>query len=355
MAYEDYVEEITIESIEDLFDYITGRKNIPDLRDNFIFRGIKSLDYKLIPSSLREDNKNKIDEYVDYILNNTPLFSGSIEPSKKLPIATKEKLLLIEFLNRGDVQGFKIPCSQLLRDQFTHMKFDFWPDDGVWPCYEVLDSISFAQHYGIPTCALDWSYNYKVALYFSVIDVLKDTSEIKDGVLWAFNYKKLDENRESIKKYIGSMQTWVEINLPVLFYRPAYSDNPNLCAQEGLLTFIIQKNDDYSDKPLDQFVSDELDNCLFKNECGVKTFKKSVNPMVTLEKDEKLFYKFIIPRDLKAEILNDLYKEGYTEERIFPGYDSIVKSIENKVKLDKLLGGKKRVMVKKGDILIIFF
>lgn len=56
---------------------------------------------------------------------------------------------------------------------------------------------------------------------------------------------------------------------------------------------------------------------------------------------EKVFYKFIIPQDLKAEVLNDLYKEGYTEERIFPGYASIAKSIENKVKLDKLLEGKK--------------
>ena len=52
------------------------------------------------------------------------------------------------------------------------------------------------------------------------------------------------------------------------------------------------------------------------------------------------FYKFIIPQDLKAEILNDLYKDGYTEERIFPGYDSIAKSIENKIKLDEELKRK---------------
>ena len=136
------------------------------------------------------------------------------------------------------------------------------------------------------------------------------------------------------------MQCWSDVNLPVLFYRPAYSDNPNLCAQKGLLTFIIQKNDDYSDKPLDQFVSDELDKYLFKNENGGKIFQKSLGPLVTLKDNEKVFYKFIIPKDSKAEILNELYEKGYTEEKIFPGYASIAESIENKVKLDKLLERK---------------
>ena len=45
----------------------------------------------------------------------------------------------------------------------------------------------------------------------------------------------------------------------------------------------------------------------------------------------------IIPEDKKHEILNDLYLEGYSEEYLFPGYSGVTQSIENKVRLDKIL------------------
>ena len=53
--------------------------------------------------------------------------------------------------------------------------------------------------------------------------------------------------------------------------------------------------------------------------------------------NEKAFYKFIIPEELKPEILNELYKEGYSEEYLFPGYDGVTQSVKNRINLDKLL------------------
>lgn len=48
--------------------------------------------------------------------------------------------------------------------------------------------MSLAQHYGIPTRLLDWSYDYKSALYFALKDILEKPCD-SDGVLWSFNYK----------------------------------------------------------------------------------------------------------------------------------------------------------------------
>ena len=107
MAYEDYVEEITIEGVEDLFDYITGRKNIPDLRDDFIFRGVKSSNHKLIPSSLRKDKDNGefvIDKYLKEVFPNNRVL--------------KENIVLFDFLEMADKQGFKIPIPQKFREFF---------------------------------------------------------------------------------------------------------------------------------------------------------------------------------------------------------------------------------------------
>lgn len=327
MSYEDYVEEITIEGVEDLFDYITGRKNIPDLREDFIFRGVKSSKYELIPSSLRKDDDGEfeIDKYL----------KGAFPDIRVL----KENIVLFDFLEMADKQGFKIPIPQKFREFFhkyvkSYRDYVFEP----WPEYDYFEAISLAQHYGIPTCALDWSYDYKVALYFSVIGVLEDKHKNDDCVLWAFNHKTFESCRGSIKNS-KNVSLWINDNIPVVSYRPAYNDNPNLNAQKGLFTFVIQKPLFFSVKSLDQLISDELNNCVKKEISGATRFEKG-STLISLNNDEKVFYKFIIPQDSKAEILNDLYKEGYTEERIFPGYDSIAKSIKNRVKLDEELKKK---------------
>lgn len=52
--------------------------------------------------------------------------------------------------------------------------------------------------------------------------------------------------------------------------------------------------------------------------------------------NEKIFYKFIIPRDIKADILEQLYLEGYSEEQLFPGYKGVTDYIKNKAKLDEI-------------------
>lgn len=342
MAYEDYVEEITIESIEDLFDYITGRKNIPDLREDFIFRGVKSSKHELIPSSLRKDEDDEefiIDKFFSENNIDKKEDCSSYEEFNK-EHCNKEINLLFNFYDNADKEGLFVHNNQKFRSNINKDTFKKPCDNsGYWPIREYFDLLALAQHYGIPTRALDWSFDYHVALYFSVIGVLEDKHKNDDCVLWAFNHKTFESCRGSIKNS-KNVSLWINDNIPVVSYRPAYNDNPNLNAQKGLFTFVIQKPLFFSVKSLDQLISDELGECEKKEISGATRFEKG-STLISLNNDEKVFYKFIIPQDSKAEILNDLYKEGYTEERIFPGYDSIVKSIENRVKLDKLLEGKK--------------
>ena len=90
---------------------------------------------------------------------------------------------------------------------------------------------------------MDWSYDYKVSLYFAVKDVLTN-SNTQDCVLWALNYK-LFENRLVNNKYT------INLNL----YRPEYNTNPNLTAQKGLFTFLEYYVGNY-ESPLDKIISD---------------------------------------------------------------------------------------------------
>lgn len=74
ITYDDFVEEHQINSYKHLLDIIninTGE----DIRENFIFRGIKKSSYDLLPSSLRFDEETKdwkINKYIvdsDFVLN----------------------------------------------------------------------------------------------------------------------------------------------------------------------------------------------------------------------------------------------------------------------------------------------
>ena len=57
---------------------------------------------------------------------------------------------------------------------------------------------------------------------------------------------------------------------------------------------------------------------------------------VHLNNNEKVFYKFIIPHDMKQDVLKELIKENYFTDQLFPDYNGITESIKHKVILDEL-------------------
>lgn len=231
----------------------------------------------------------------------------------------------MNFLNYADKSGLKIPIRQETRELIEYdirKKFD---GNSHWPDSDFYEVISLAQHYGIPTRALDWSYDYMVALYFAVKNILADDYSINNtpdnAVLWAFNYKYFEVN----PMYDTATPFLVQ------YYRPEYNSNPNLNAQKGLFTFIVDDLDNISKQPFDEFVVDNLSGKLndFMDYGGLSR--------VSFPEGEKAFYKFIIPEDIKPEILDELYHEGYSEEYLFPGYKGVTQFVENRIKLDKLL------------------
>lgn len=235
----------------------------------------------------------------------------------------------MNFFDRGDKVGLKIPTNQDIRKLLDHDdkledKYRFY-----WPNPNYFELISLAQHYGVPTRALDWTYDYKVALYFAVKNILNNdylcNEKPTNAVLWAFNYKSIE------------IDCLLSKNNPfaIKHYRPEYNSNPNLNAQKGLFTFVMNDLTHISKEPFDKFVAEILSRA---DEFDV------IN-------GEKAFYKFIIPEDVKPEILNELYLEGYSEEYLFPGYSGVTKSIENRVRLDKLL--LKRINCNKKNVLLV--
>lgn len=361
--YNDFVEEIPITTYEQLMRILQGKT--PNFREKYIFRGLSSDKHKLIPSALRKDaNDNPaLNNFIDsdfWVLWAKPIEQyykeGKIskerfEQSKKNEINLlridkndnvlkhdkinriinsenefhfkKELYTLLKFLDWTDRSGLKISTTPEIR-RMIHENINYKPkNNGDWPHHDFLEIVSLAQHYGIPTEALDWSYDYNIAIYFAVKNVLEENNN-DDCVLWALNYKLFEDS------YIPNYKNHYHLQ----FYRPEYNTNPNLRAQKGLFTLITHKYDELDSRPVDEIVVEDFIRNTIQDYGDEKIIRIEGLGIFNHSKSEKLFYKFIIPNTLKHEILNELYLNGYSEEYLFPDYSGVVLAIENRVQLE---------------------
>lgn len=357
--YDNLVKIHEIKDYDTLLDFINidGR----DLREKFIFRGLKKYNYELVPSSLRksDDDTYNINQFIkksefkfhkkelkrekmdgkeglSEIHSTVDKNNNSVSQTSPYEISSDSELqfkreiyVLLKFLDYADKIGLKIKASTSIR-RWIHNYLSYEnKKDELWPKPEFYEIISLAQHNGLPTRALDWSYDFKVALFFAVSDVLNDNNN-DDCIFWAFNYKIFEENYHEKE------------NEKLIIYRPEYNANSNLKGQKGLFTFLTSENYENIDDetPFDEYIINNLKKteCInpynnLKEECykldGFRGFK--------LDDNEKIFHKFVIKGDLKAKIINDLYLDGYGYENIYPSYCGVVRSIRKRARLDKLL------------------
>lgn len=365
MSYEDHVETYEITSYDELIEIIHGKKFLPDLRKNYIFRGVKCESYDLTPSSLRNHKstgKHIIDEFIEdsnfhnyyhKSLSDANEFTSNHQLDQTNLHLEKEIHVLFEFFKKADKSGLKLPPISHFRENL-HKNHDKTLEENKYylnipDFYEV---ISLAQHYGIPTRALDWTYDYKVAMYFATVGLLDEKENNADCVLWALNYRIFEDN------YSNHIPPSPYYKFPLVFYRPEYNKNPNLNAQKGLFLIwkyfkFLESGDclkDIDNRGLDVILSEYLDNrrthlnnleydseknYLMENHVEYYYNKIPGLKHFIIKNNQKIFYKFVIPKEIKANILNELYTEGYSEEYLYPGYKGVALSIENKSKLNE--------------------
>lgn len=387
LDYDDYVKTHNISNFDELLKIIKGKSDWGDLRENYVFRGMKKTSFKLIPSSLRKDkygnfeiNKfisndefkfrlnlesdevKKIDKIwnefddlpenslISFITNKNEDFDHTSYPEfissfNQLQFK-REAYVLIKFLSHADRIGLDINANQYIR-RWIHNAVHYGIDQfEVWPKPEFYEIISIAQHNNLPTRALDWSYDYNIALYFAVSNIVY--GDESDCVLWAFNYKlfenhyfgeKFDllifKNHIHGKKIIKLTDGYEQDIPPFEIYRPKYSYNDNLKSQQGLFTFLnsVNFNNIISNKSFDEEIVDLLKEN--RNEYG--KYKLNGFKEFGLEKNEKIFHKFVIPGNIKKEIFKELYIENYKKEVLFPQFDKIAESMKETIFFEELL------------------
>jgi len=187
----------------------------------------------------------------------------------------------------------------LLRNFRKYARRNVVEQDSIWHW------LSVAQHYGLPTRLLDWTYSPYVALHFVTANLEKFHL---DGVIWAVDYLKTHQQLpHSLQNQLA------EEGANVFTVRMLTESLPNLqdFNQLGGHYPIF-----FEPPSIDERISNQF--ALFSvmpEACGVLSR--------WLQKHPTLWRRIIIPASLKWETRDKLDQANITERVLFPGLDGL--------------------------------
>lgn len=283
-----------------------------NLKKGFVYRGLQSGTYKLIPSVLRHklvmrDAAGRIVEDDD----NSPFDISQSEFIQK----NVEYLSLRKFFDICDQNGLRLPSVDRIRKTlYTHQDIiSFFLTGEDWLPYDLQELAALAQHYGMETRLLDWTTNIETAIYFAVHEEPR---------------LSIEEKKDIDSKYVA---IWI-LN-PMIFFgaetslkiiRPPYYGNPNLAAQKGLFTFW---NVQGLQIPLNNKEKDAFE--IFKR----LTNRTPLNELVEKEsirqnRNDAVMWKLLIPSKDRKVLYEYIRSKNVNAASLFPGYEGVVRSLK---------------------------
>lgn len=326
-----YIKSIHFDNAEDFIKAISFKGELYKLfHEQFIFRGHSTDKYELLPSALREflafDNVGSTD------------FASEEEKDIYIYLATTEQgqiqeelRLLQDFFNTSDRRGLYVPHIESLRNSFLiGVDVETLFRKGKWIPKEYWELAALAQHHGVKTRLLDWSHNIFVALYFASTGVFYDPKEKPDmeKCIRAFMKKKDAPQKHNIE--IWALDTNVVMvkptEMPFHIIQPRYHNNDNLCAQKGLFTFwkSIKPSMLGKDGKLD--VESQTDRR--PSDVRLDSYLKEIKAP-----EKHYLYQITIPQDAARDIYSFIEKMGYNASTLFPGYDGVVRFMNEHSKI----------------------
>lgn len=264
------------------------------------FRGHAEASWGLLPASLRPDGSFRYGPRPGQIVRLAETHREQV---------MGEATVLAKFLEEMDRQGLPLPPGRFDEwKSFVRAAYRLATSREPWPHGEVRPVLALAQHHGVPTRLLDWTARPLVAAYFGARDAAeraaRDAHESGRLAVWALNGLVFALFR--VENLRGGLQ--------IETVRPWRHANPNLRAQDGLFTVLVDEarrpDDPAAFPPLERAVADLGERA----DGEVQTFLR----------------KMTLPVSEAGRLLRLLDQEGVSGTHLFPGVDGAVRGLRER-------------------------
>ncbi|NQV24699.1 MAG: FRG domain-containing protein [Rhodopirellula sp.] len=265
------------------------------------YRGHGDDEFQLVPKSLRPSERASLFALAG---QNVP------EQIDNQSQVRAEALVIERFISHCDDSGLVVPgyghiLNETLKTNTQWVKVGS-EVLGNWPHDPIVPSICLAQHHGLPTRFLDWSFSAFKAAHFAAADALAQKSARLS--VWAISLPAFRKMRP-----ISPSQGHYRVDVIV----PPRCDNTYLRAQEGLFTLCrvnaFAEGDSVDLRPLDQ---------------QVESFDHS--PPYSLN-TLPVFYHVTLPSSEAVACLQGLEQESVNPAVLFPDYNGVVTAMKSRV------------------------
>jgi hypothetical protein len=190
--------------------------------------------------------------------------------------------------------------DSLLLDSFRIKTRSFLSTHNLPPDEDIVNWWIIMQHHHAPTRLLDWTASPYIAAYFAAVENLEC-----DGVVWGFS-KTIFEMYANENKWklpaSGTLEFLKQFkDTNALFPITGAILPERMIIQQGMFTLCSNIGTDYAD------VIEEICQKMHTSEYG--------------------YFKIIIPKEIKRQVLGHLYYANISAASLFPGIDGIGASI----------------------------
>ncbi len=168
------------------------------------------------------------------------------------------------------------------------------------------DWLALAQHHGLPTRLLDWTYSPYVALHFATDDL---AAYDQDGVVWALNYVKAAEF------------------LPPTLRDALHQEGSNVFTSDLLapISDSLRNLESLQADPFVLFLEPPSLDARIVHQYALFSLMNSAQSVLHewLAHHPELFFRLIIPARLKWEVRDKLDQANITERVLLPGLSGL--------------------------------
>lgn len=196
--------------------------------------------------------------------------------------------------------GYEHMEKHLLRNFRKYAHRDAVANDSNW------NWLTMAQHHGLPTRLMDWTFSPYVAMHFATANLEQFQM---DGVIWAVDYTKVHQTIPAPLRHELSAERADLFTVEMLDRVVPTTDALRAMGDEPVLLFMEPPSVD--DRVVNQYA---LLSVMSDSTVGVDQW---------LASHPQFYARYIIPADLKWEIRDKLDQANITERVLFPGLDGL--------------------------------